>query len=236
MNGSGYSLTPVRGRLRVAILPAVRDELLPVIREWSAGTPPHGRTLPGGRGGVRALDLSTGLSVVFRPYRRGGFVGRWNRDYYLGWAPRPWQELAVTEELRARGVPTVEVLGAAVRWIVPGCYRGALVSREVEDAVNLWEDLQRVDPPHRAEACRAAAAVTRLLHDRGAVHPDLNLQNYLVRRRGDRIDALIIDCDRVELRTVTENDRRAAFDRLCRSIRRLDPMSAIVTRLPSLAY
>jgi hypothetical protein len=131
--------------------------------------------------------------------------------------------------VRARGVPTAEILAAAVCWILPGCYRGALVSREIPDAVNLWEDLRRVDPPQRADTCAAVAAVTRLLHDRGAVHPDLNLQNYLVRRQRDTVEVFIIDCDRVRLRTATAADRRAAFERLCRSIRRLDPTSAVIT-------
>jgi 3-deoxy-D-manno-octulosonic acid kinase len=217
------------GRLRVAIRPELRAALLPLVREWAAGAPPRGRTLPGGRGGARAVDLGANLAVVLRPYRRGGFIARFNRDLFFGCRPRPWRELAVTEQLRARGVPTVEVLAAAVRWIVPACYRGVLVSREVPEAVNLWEELQRVEPPQRAVACEAAAAATRLLHDRGAVHPDLNLQNYLVRRRRGTVEVFIIDCDRVDLRAATAADRQKAFERLCRSIRRLDPMCAVVT-------
>jgi 3-deoxy-D-manno-octulosonic acid kinase len=185
--------------------------------------------LPGGRGGVRAYDLGGELAVVLRPYRRGGLIARVNRDLYCGMRSRPAREVAVTESLRALGVPTVEMLAAATCWIVPGCYRGAVVSREVADAVNLWEYLQRVEAPERARACAAAAAATRLLHDRGAVHPDLNLQNYLVRRRGPDLDVRIIDCDGVRLGGADAGDRQAAFDRLCRSIRRLDPASAIVT-------
>jgi tRNA A-37 threonylcarbamoyl transferase component Bud32 len=97
------------------------------------------------------------------------------------------------------------------------------------DAVNLWEYLQRVARPARAPACVAAAEVTRQLHRAGAVHPDLNLTNYLVRDRSGQLEVAIIDCDGVQLRTVTPRDRQAAFDRLCRSIRKLDPTSAVVT-------
>ena len=65
--------------------------------------------------------------------------------------------------------------------------------------------------------------------DAGAVHPDLNLQNYLVRRTPNGFDAWVIDLDRVRFETVSAATRRAAFDRICRSIRKLDRESAIIT-------
>lgn len=178
---------------------------------------------------MRAIDLKGDVSVVLRPSRRGGLVARFNRDLYLGCDPRSFQELRVSEHLRAAGVATVEVLAAAACWVVPGVYRSAVVTREMTDAVNLWEYLQRVPRPARAPACAAAAAVTQQLHAAGGVHPDLNLTNYLVREREGRLEVAIIDCDGVRLRPVTPTDRQAAFDRLCRSIRKLDPTSAVVT-------
>jgi Ser/Thr protein kinase RdoA (MazF antagonist) len=81
----------------------------------------------------------------------------------------------------------------------------------------------------RGAACAAAAAVTRRLHDAGAVHPDLNLQNFLVRRTGRDLEAWVIDLDRVRFTRVTDATRGAAFARICRSIRRLDPESAVIT-------
>jgi tRNA A-37 threonylcarbamoyl transferase component Bud32 len=83
--------------------------------------------------------------------------------------------------------------------------------------------------PERGRVCEQVARATRILHDAGGVHADLNLQNYLVRRRQGETEVLIIDCDKVVLRRVGDRDRRAAFDRLCRSIRRLDPESAVLT-------
>lgn len=224
----GFELVS-HGRLRLIVRSDVRGTLEPVLRAWAVDKAPPGRPLPGGRGGVRAIDLANGLAVVLRPSRRGGLVARVNRQLYLGFDPRPFQELRVTEHLRGAGVATVEVLAAAVHWWIPGVYRGAVVTREMTDAVNLWEYLQRVTPPARAPACVAAAEVTRQLHRAGAVHPDLNLTNYLVRDCGGSPEVAIIDCDGVRLRPVTPRDRQAAFDRLCRSIRKLDPTSAIVT-------
>lgn len=224
----GFELVS-KQRSRFLLRSDVRAALEPVVDAWAADQAPAGRPLPGGRGGVRAIDLKGGLAVVLRPSRRGGLVAHVNSQLYLGFAPRPFQELRVTEYLRAAGVATVEVLAAAVRWVIPGVYRGAVVTREMTDAVNLWEYLQRVSPPVRAPACVAAAAVTRQLHDAGAVHPDLNLTNYLVRDLNGRLEVAIIDCDGVRLRAVTPGDRQAAFDRLCRSIRKLDPTSAVLT-------
>lgn len=218
------------GSLRMVVRADRAGLLAGLLRQWASGTLPAGRLLAGGRGGVGAYVLAPDLSVVLRPCRRGGFVRRWNRDLYWGWRPRPFRELLAAESLRARGVPTVEMLAAAVRWVVPGCcYRGAVVTREVPQAVNLWEYLRAVDPDARARACLAAAAVTRRLHDIGAIHPDLNLQNYLVRPSVDDPDVLVIDCDGVRLRPVTPADRAAAFERLCRSMRRLDPSAAVLT-------
>jgi len=217
------------GRRQILVREDAGEDVPGLLRKWAEGRLPPARKLGGGRGGSLALDLSPDLSVVLRQCRRGGLPARFNRDLYFGRRPRPFREVQVTEALRARGVPTVEILGAAVLWVLPVCYRGAVVSREVAGAINLWEYLRSVDVPERERVCRDVAAVTRLLHDVGAVHPDLNLQNYLVRRREGGTDVLIIDCDGVDLRPVSPADRRAAFDRICRSIQRLDPVATVLT-------
>lgn len=210
------------------LLPGAAERVAPLLRQWCCDELPPARPLFGGRGGVAVYDAGDGPAVVLRPYRRGGWMARLNRQLFFGLRPRPFREARVTETLRRRGVPTIEVLGAAVKWVGPGCYRGALVSTYAVGAVNLWHYLCSASPEERGRACARAARATRRMHDAGAVHPDLNLQNYLVcKRRGD-IEVLIIDCDRVALRRVTARDRRAAFARLCRSIRRLDPESAVV--------
>jgi hypothetical protein len=216
-------------RARLVVRSEVRADVEGLLRCWATGALPPGRPLTGGRGGTKAFDLSPGLSVVLRHCRRGGLPGRFNRDLYFGVRPRPFRELGVTEELRRRGVSTPEVLGVAVLRVFPGCYRGAVVSREVAGAVNLWRYLCAVDPRERERICREIAAATSRMHDAGAVHPDLNLQNYLVRSSEHGTEVLIIDCDGVQLRPVSPADRQAAFQRICRSIRRLDPHGTILT-------
>jgi tRNA A-37 threonylcarbamoyl transferase component Bud32 len=203
--------------------------LLPLLRQWDSGTLPVSRALVGGRGGIGAYDIAPNLEVVLRPSRRGGWMGRVNQRHYFGLRPRSLRELCVTETLRQRGVPTVEVLAAVAHWVLPGLYRGAVVTREIPLAVNLWRYLREVSPAERERVCLDAAAATRRLHDAGAIHPDLNLQNFLVLRGAKGREVLIIDCDRVRLCQPTDKDRRAAFERVCRSIRRLDPTSEVIT-------
>jgi hypothetical protein len=205
------------------------DEVLPLLRSWAAAELPPPRPLLGGRGGVGLYDVGSLRSVVLRPCRRGGLVARLNRDVYFGVRLRPFREVRRTEELRRRGVPTVEMLGAGVRWLAPAAYKAVVASVYAVGAVNLWEYLRAASAAERVRACQLVADATRVLHDAGGVHRDLNLQNYLVRRRHGETEVLIIDCDRVVLRRVEDRDRRAAFDRVCRSIRRLDPESAVLS-------
>jgi 3-deoxy-D-manno-octulosonic acid kinase len=138
-------------------------------------------------------------------------------------------ELLLLERLRVLGIPTIEPLAAAAHWLVPGCYRGAFVSREIPLAVTLWQYLREVDGPERQRICQTAARATRLLHDAGVIHPDLNLQNYLVRRAASGREVLIIDFDRARLARPSARDRQVAFERLCRSMRKLDPEAAVLT-------
>jgi tRNA A-37 threonylcarbamoyl transferase component Bud32 len=217
------------GRLRGLARSDILAPLLPLLRQWDCGTLPASRALVGGRGGIGAYDLAPNLEVVLRPSRRGGWIGRVNQRFYVGVRPRPLLELRVTETLRQRGVPTVEVLAAVAHWVVPGLYRGAVVTREIPLAVNLWKYLREVSAAERERVCLDAAAATRRLHDAGATHPDLNLQNFLVLRGAKGREVLIIDCDRVRLRQPSDRDRRAAFERVCRSIRRLDPTSEVIS-------
>ena len=78
---------------------------------------------------------------------------------------------------------------------------------------------------------RAASRLEHLhrLHDAGALHPDLNLQNVLIRRAARGVEAWLIDLDGVRFTTVTPRHRQAAFARICRSMRKLDPESAVLT-------
>jgi tRNA A-37 threonylcarbamoyl transferase component Bud32 len=212
------------GRVQTLVRADVRSWLLPLLgaarRQWEGYTT---RPLAGGRGGARIVPAH---GVVVRPYRRGGLPGRLLHDTYFGWSPRPFRELSVTSVLHERGAPVVEVYGAAVEWLVPGCYRGWLATRYLEGARTFWEWLSTAPPTaERDTTLRAIGRALRRLHACGARHPDLNANNILL---FGMMDVAFIDFDRARI-TGDKAAGGADLDRLWRSLNKLDPESRYVT-------
>jgi hypothetical protein len=139
-----------------------------------------------GRKSLGAVKLETGETVLIRPYHHGGILRAVTRRVFFSWPPRPFQELAITEELRRRGVPTVEPYGACVERLRGPFYRGWLLTRQLEEAHDLWAALQNgfVGRLGSEQVLRAAARSVRSMHTEGVYHTDLNLKNILVREEG----------------------------------------------------
>ena len=188
------------------------------------------RTLSGGRGGARVVQVND-QEVVVRPYRRGGLPGRFLRDTYFGMTPRPFRELSVTEALRRQGVPTVEVYGASVRWLTPGCYKGWLATRYVPGASTVWEWACTAPAARERDVVlQSIGKVMRRLHDTGARHPDLNLNNILVRLGSPNTpEVWFIDFDRARVPGLCRRRPPADLARLRRSARKLDPEGTRLT-------
>ena len=189
------------------------------------------RALAGGRGGTR-LVRAAGHEVVVRPYRRGGLAARVLHDTYFGWRPRPFRELATLATLRQRGAPVVEVYGAAVQWLLPGCYRGWLVTRYLAGSRTLWEWIAGAPPPLvRARVLAHVGHAIRRLHDTGGRHPDLNLNNILIGPAATRAgvpEVVFIDFDRAPGKACRRTPQ-ADLARLERSARKLDPAGTRLT-------
>ncbi|MBI3784812.1 MAG: hypothetical protein HY270_15570 [Deltaproteobacteria bacterium] len=206
----------------------MRDWLLPVLRAAPGGWP--GQTLErrrSGRGEV-VIVRTDHHDCLIRPYRRGGLPAWVLRTLYFGRCPRPFTELVVTESLRRRGAPVVEVYGAAIQWVVPGCYRGWLASRLIAGAQTLWDwARQKREEKERSAVFGRVGRAIRALHDRNGRHPDLNLNNILI--HGDRSSpqVCLIDFDRAQL----DGMRPTELDlmRLERSARKLDAQRVYVT-------
>jgi hypothetical protein len=180
-----------------------------------------------GRGRLRSLALPNGETALIRRYQHGGLLRPFTRDVFFSWPPRPFRELAVTEEVRLRGIPTLEVYAACVKRTLGPFYRGWLVTRQLKDAQDLWAAIQN-GQFHTLGAARVLQAVAnglRGLHREGVYHRDLNLKNILVRREPDGVKGYIIDFDRAVLffGTVPPTLARRNLDRLLRSARKLDP-------------
>jgi hypothetical protein len=180
-----------------------------------------------GRGAVRIFSLSDGETALVRQYRHGGIFHAATGSWFFTWPPRPFRELTITEELRRRGLRTVEVYAACVRVGPWPFYRGWLVTRELRGAVDLWSALRGgfVEQVGLQRTLRAVADTIRSMHREGVYHRDLNLKNILVRQEADRVASYLIDFDRAALfigKLPAELVRRN-LDRLLRSACKLDP-------------
>jgi len=181
-----------------------------------------------GRDRLRVLDLPNGDSLLVRPYRHGGLFRALTGKFFVMWPPRPFRELSITEEARRRGIPTVEVYGACVERLWGPIYRGCLLTRQLQDACDLWVALnsEMVRSLGTKQIFRAVAASLRTLHQAGVYHRDLNLKNILVRREPDGIKSYVIDFDKARLFATSLPAWMAQknLDRLLRSVRKLDPL------------
>ncbi|HZO81040.1 MAG TPA: lipopolysaccharide kinase InaA family protein [Candidatus Binataceae bacterium] len=179
----------------------------------------------GNRGGGFHLRLDGAPELFVRRARRGGAIRLVLDDLYVGLRPRPVRELAVTAEAARRGVPVAEPLGAAVRWVAPGVYRGFFMTRAIS-GMTLWEFVQTDDDSAvRAHVLQTARAAVETMLRCGLYHPDLNLHNLFVTPQGESFAMVILDLDKARLYRgpLRGYARRRIADRLLRSARKLDP-------------
>jgi len=179
-----------------------------------------------GRGILRRIDVADGEDSLVRTYRHGGLLGRSTGEVFFTWPARPFRELAVTEKIRQRGVPTLNIRAAVVERLWGPFYRGWLVTRELRGAQDLWTAL-RNDINHQTGRLllRAVAGGVRRMHLEGIYHADLNLKNILIRHENGGIGVYLIDFDKARLypQKVSSLQTRRNLRRLLRSVRKLDP-------------
>jgi 3-deoxy-D-manno-octulosonic acid kinase len=194
---------------------------------WDHSANSDGPTGFQGRDRLRVVQLRDGDMVLLRRYRHGGALRRLTGATFFTWPPRPFRELIITEELRRRGIPTVEVYGACVEPVLGPFYRGWLATRAIPGAQDLWAALRSgfVRDTGEEVCLRAVARSVRTLHLEGVYHADLNLKNILVRLENGGVTGYIIDFDKAKL-FLGSLPRRLAkrnLDRLLRSVCKLDP-------------
>jgi len=180
-----------------------------------------------GRGALTALRLSDGETALVRQYHHGGILANLTGSWFFTWPPRPFRELAITEELRRRGLLTAKVYAACVSRGYGPFYRGWFVTQELRGAVDLWSALQQgiVRRWGNEHAWRAVAKSLRTLHGEGVYHGDLNLKNILLRQEAGVLVSYLIDFDKaiLFLGQLPIELRKKNLDRLLRSTRKLDP-------------
>ncbi len=180
-----------------------------------------------GREPLRSLSLANGDKALIRTYRHGGMLRACTGGVFCSWPPRPFRELSITEEIRRRGIPTVETYGAYVEQLWGPFYRGWLVTRELTGAQDLWQAFKSglVQEVGSDRVLRAVANSLRALHREGVYHADLNLKNILVCKEPSGVKGYIIDFDRAKLvlGNLPPELVRRNLSRLLRSINKLDP-------------
>lgn len=206
----------------------VRDWLVPLLVSVARGSGEYAtRGLGGGRGGAAVVRVN-GYELVLRSCRRGGLPARVLHDTYFGVRPRPFREVIVLETLRRRQVPVVEAMGACVRWLAPGCYRGWVATRYVPGARTLWDWASGgAGGWDRGTVWQLVGKAVRQLHAAGATHPDLNLRNILLAPGGAVPRVVFVDFDRPRLSG--RGNGEADLARLERSAHKLDPQGRWVT-------
>ena len=217
---SRISAGPYQLYLRADLAPHA-PALAVALRELGAA----GAAGAGNRGGGFRLALTGGPELFVRRSRRGGAMRFVLDDLDLGLRPRPLSELLVTAEAARRGVPLAEPMGAAVRWVAPGLYRGFFITRAAA-GMTLWEFLRTDDDPSvRTYVLERAREAIEIMLREGLQHPDLNLDNLFVTPRGENFAVIILDLDKARLRdrSISGAARRQIAARLMRSARKLDP-------------
>jgi hypothetical protein len=153
--------------------------------------------------------------------RRGGLLAKLWRGRYPS-AERLVATLEASARARQRGVPTAAPIALIVAAGARGFARGAMAFEEIDGA----EDLARKTIRGAATPADLEATIyaVRAMHDRGVLHPDLNLGNVLLRpRRDGPPQVFLIDFDRATFPpgSLPFAARQAALRRLERSCAKL---------------
>jgi hypothetical protein len=158
--------------------------------------------------------------VVVRHNHHGGAFARMTRDLFRAPGRAPL-ELAISERLRALGVPTPAVVAYAVYRAPFGLCRSDVVTSELPDSFDLSAALMSDDAGLRERAWTAALELVRSLADARARHSDLNVKNVLLRRTAPvDLEAVVLDVDRVVFGGSFDSARDANLARLVRSARK----------------
>ena len=168
-----------------------------------------------------SIPIRDGERVVLRQYFHGGLLRTFTGSLYL-FGSRSFRELALTEEIRSCGIPTVQPIAAIYRFILWPLYQAYLLSLEIPHSKDLIQYFQEIGTrPSREnivlkrKTIRSAGLLLRIFHQSGFFHADLQLKNILV--TGDQL--FLIDFDRsYRKRTLSIRERMKNLLRLNRSV------------------
>jgi len=171
-----------------------------------------------------------GECFVVRRFSHGGLL-RWLTGTRFLDAERPFREILLSRELEGAGLPTPQVVAARARRRRTGGWRLEVVTRRVDDSLDLGLVLQAMGERHsspriRSRILHAAGALVRAMHNAGFFHADLTPNNLLVASAaltGGEPRMWILDLDRSDVSgsALSGADRRRNLRRLFRHVSKL---------------
>ncbi|MCZ6597815.1 MAG: hypothetical protein O7B99_09275 [Planctomycetota bacterium] len=212
---------------------AVHADYVDALRSVSFG-PEGGETLVESELAGRAplYELTAGDErLLVRRFHHGGLL-RWATGKRFADPERPFRELVVSAALAEAGVRTPLVVGARSRRAPIGGWYLELVTRRVDDVLDLGLWLHRlqsigITAPARGRVLHAVGELVGRLHAVGLLHADLQPKNVLLGAdfaHASEPSLWIIDLDRSTLRErLSTAQRRANLRRLFRAAARRAP-------------
>lgn len=182
-----------------------------------------------GRKPLHALHVE-GERFVVRRFSHGG-LARWLTGARYSDPERPFRELVLSSSLRRAGIQTPQVVGARARKAPGGGWYLDLITRRVENAVDLGFLLGAArtgefDEMELRRLLVATGGLVSRLHRHGCLHADLTPTNILFERREDEQQApslWVIDLDGSAMyEKLSRADRLGNLRRLYRYVARRD--------------
>jgi len=180
-----------------------------------------------------SIPFEEGKSMVIRQYSHGGLLRAITGNLYF-FGARSFRELALTEEIRSCGVPTISSIGAIHYCIFFPFYQAYFLSVEIPRAADLIQYFNEIKAHPSGEnislkrkTIRSVGLLIRQFHQAGFSHGDLQLKNILV--AGDH--PLLIDFDRSYRKpALSLTERMKNLLRLNRSVEKWRRLGLPITR------
>ena len=188
-----------------------------------------------------SIPFEDGKRMVLRKYSHGGLLRAITGNlFFFFFGARSFRELALTEEIRSCGIPTIPTIGAIHHWIFFPFYQAYFLSLELPRAMDLIQYFNEIEAPPSREnisskrkMIRSLGFLIRQFHQAGFFHGDLQLKNILV--AGDQL--LLIDFDRSYRKsTLSVKERLRNLLRLNRSVEKWRRFGLPITRTDRLRF
>ncbi len=182
----------------------------------------------GGRGEIVTIDIpgeNTGKGVL-RKGIRGGIFKKILGSTYWGKLTRMFDEALIADFALRSGLPVPEVLLAGREPFAPYCYKGWIITREIENSYNLADFFNNYPAALSAQNIQEKnnilielASIVCRMHDKGIIHADLHVKNILVQENAKgKKRVFLIDFDKSKVvQHMTIKQRMINVMRLFRS-------------------